>query len=120
MADFLPHTGNQTVSPSLAPKLGAPCTLQACLSSHLTKVGRLGCHQPDELLLPTLKIQNLEVRGGFKQHAAKKTGRVLHCRLVLAHEVEQSAHLPPGVVRPPACLKREGGLRSDVLFHRAR
>jgi hypothetical protein len=41
---------------------------------------------------------------------------VLNCCLVLAHQVEQSAHLPLGLLRLPAYLKgAEGSTRACAL-----
>jgi len=75
-------------------------------TQRLRKLGQLGCHQLDELLLPTLRAEDLEVPGSFTQHGLADTGHAFHCCLVVAHEVEQRAHLPFGLLRSPACLSR--------------
>jgi hypothetical protein len=47
-------------------------------------------------------------------------GVVLRCCLVLAQKVEQSAHLPRGLFRPPACLVRKEASTNACVSSRAR
>ena len=62
-------------------------------------------------------MDDLEVHTGANQQLFELIGLVLHCCLVVAHEVEQMAHLLRGLVRPPACLKRAGALKECRRFH---
>jgi len=71
------------------------------LTTHFVQCG---CHRLDEHLLTNLRIENGEVLARCPQHCCTPSGHVLHCCLVLAHQVEQSAHLPRGLLRLPACL----------------
>ena len=84
------------------------------------KLGQLGCHQLDERLLPMLRVEDLEVHAGDIQQLSKLIGLALHCCLVVAHEVEQSAHLPRGLLKPPACLNGAGGSKISGAFTRTK
>ena len=55
------------------------------------------------------RVEDLEVLAGVKKQLLAADGHGLHCCLVVAHEVEQSAHLTRGLLRPPACLDGAGG-----------
>jgi len=74
--------------------------------------GQFGCHGVDELLVPMLRIENLEVRIGIVKDNFTDTKHGVHCCLVFAQEVEQSAHVPRGLLRLPACLVRAEDSRS--------
>ena len=103
---------------SLLGQLGIPGTLlQFGLSGHFTKLGHFGCHGLDELLLSELRIENLELQAGKTQQILNCTGVLLWC-LVLAQEVEQSAYVPGGLCRPPACLDKAKTSRSAADFSR--
>ena len=87
------------------------------LFGHLTKAGHLGCHRLDELLLPKLRIENMEL-AGITQQLLKFT-EVTHGGLVLAQKVEQGAHLPRALVMLPACLQQTQSLNEcGCLFRR--
>jgi hypothetical protein len=65
------------------------------------------------------RIENLEVRNSSLQNISMETelgfqtkSMVFPCCLVLAQEVEQSAHVPRGLLRLPACLVRAEASRS--------
>ena len=80
------------------------------------QVGPLGCYRLDELSLPKLWIENLETQSGVLQQTLTLRQVGLHFCPVLAHKVEQSAHLPLGLRRFPACLEGAEGLtRARVL-----
>ena len=89
-------------------------------TQRLRKLGQLGCHQLDELLSPKLRSEALEVRDDVAHHLFVSIGQGLHCCRVVAHEVEQSAHLPLGLLRSPACLRRAEGSESAGVFTRTR
>ena len=82
--------------------------------------GQFGCHGVDELLVPMLRIENLEVRSGIAQNILTEIEHGFHCYLVLVHQVEQSAHVPRGLLRLPACLQRAQGSTGACVFSRAR
>jgi len=100
-------------------QLGIPGTLlQFGLPGHLTKVGHFGCHGLDQLLVPIPWIKNLELQAGKTQQILASMELVLHCCLVLAQKVEQSAHLPRGLLRLPACLVSAEGSKSVCVLSR--
>ena len=68
--------------------------------------GQFGCHGVDEHLVPMLRIENLEVPTGILQNNLTETEHAFRCFLVVAQKVEQSAHVPRGLLRLPACLVR--------------
>ena len=80
------------------------------------QVGQCGCHRLDELLLPNLRIENGELLARHRQQFLTWRGPLLHSCLVLAHQVEQSAHLPRGLLRLPACLQRAQGSTGACVF----
>ena len=86
---------------------------------HPAHFGQLNCHRLDELLPPNLRIENHEARARLRQHLFTPTGQVLHRSLVLAHHVEQSAHIPRGLFTIPACLKTAEGSTSVCVFSQA-
>ena len=59
----------------------------------------------DQLLIPMLRAENLEVRPGILQDTLQFTILKLFC-IDVAEKVEQSAHVPRGLLRLPACLAR--------------
>ena len=74
------------------------------------QVGLFGCHCLNELLLPALRIEDLEVHADILQHILTLSYRHslgVHCCLVPAYAAEQSAHLSRGLLEPSACLERE-------------
>ena len=75
-------------------------------------LGHFGCHRLDELL-PKPRIGNREVHAGCSHRGQTCKGHALP--IVLADKVEQSAHLPRGFWRPPACLSRAGVARASVV-----
>ena len=66
-----------------------------------------------------LRIENLEVRTGMLQKDLKEMGHGAHCCLILAQEVEQSAHVPRSLLRLPVCLVRGEDLKSVWVVSRA-
>eukprot|EP00290_Baffinella_frigidus_P059054 CAMPEP_0180355986 /NCGR_PEP_ID=MMETSP0989-20121125/9088_1 /TAXON_ID=697907 /ORGANISM="non described non described, Strain CCMP2293" /LENGTH=243 /DNA_ID=CAMNT_0022345999 /DNA_START=875 /DNA_END=1604 /DNA_ORIENTATION=+ len=54
-----------------------------------------------------------------KKNLLTNTRHVLHCCPVLAHEVEQSAHLPLGFLGPSACLVKSRTEAETVQLRRA-
>ena len=66
------------------------------------------------------RVENLEVLAGFAKQLSTLGGEVLHSCLVLAHEVEQSAHLLRGLLRLPACLNRAESSKSAGVFPQTR
>ena len=72
----------------------------------------------DQLLLPMLRIENLEVRPGILQDTLQCTQSMLRC-LVVAQKVEQSAHVLGGLLRLPVCLVRAEDSRSVLVISRA-
>jgi len=80
------------------------------LLSH-DQFGHFGCHGFDELFLPMLRVEDLEAKTGNTQHRMAMNA-FLPCWLVLAHKVQQSAHVPRGFVRLPTCLEKVDGFRS--------
>ena len=74
-------------------------------TQRLRKLGQRGCYQLDELLLPMLRVEDLEACTGSQQFSTLR-GDIFHGCLVPAQQVEQSAHLPHGLLRSPACLSR--------------
>ena len=93
--------------PSFVRALGTPRTLLSLAASGYQgrHSGQFGCHGLDELLLPKLRIENLEVLAGLLQQTLTVQQVGLHESSVLAHQVEQSAHLPLGLLKLPACLE---------------
>ena len=65
--------------------------------------GQFGCHGVDELLVPMLRVEDLEVTTGMLQKILTEK-HSFRCCLVVAQKVEQSAHVPRGLLRLPACL----------------
>ena len=100
--------------PSLANWASAPAVV-GCFCLFLLspdQFRQFGCHRVDELLVAMLWIENLEARTGLAQNNLTETEHGFHCCLVLAHEIEQSAHLTRGLLRLPACLVRAKHSRS--------
>ena len=81
--------------------------------------GQFDCHGVDELLVPMLRVENLEVKTGNAQNILTATETEIPWCLVLAQEVEQSAHVPRGFLRLPACLVRAEDSRSVCVVSRA-
>ena len=104
MSGCYPLTRNPT---PYTPTCDRPPSLGLLLT--LEKVGILDCHQRREFHLPTPRVEDVEVAEGCTQNFLAATGLVSHCCLVVAHEVEQSAHLPAGLTRSPTCLERMQG-----------
>jgi len=83
------------------------------------QTGQFDCHGLDELLLPTLRVEHLEVRAGFFEKLSALVEHAVPSQRVLAQKVEQRAHLPRGLVRPPACLARARGSIAAYVLNRA-
>ena len=79
-----------------------------------TALGECRCPGHEEIRVQ----KNLEVLRGFEKQVFAVTGLELHFRTVLAHKVEQRAHLLRGLLRPPACLSRAEGSRSASVLSR--
>jgi len=73
--------------------------------------GAFECHRLDELRLPNLWIENLERGTAVVKQYFTESLRVVHLRLVFAHAVEQSAHLPADILRLVAYLRTWGERR---------
>ena len=93
--------------------LVTPGTLSQCAEWHHparqclwhAQVGNCGCHRLDELTRSSLRIENGELPARQLQQYCTPSGLLLHPRFVRAHQVEQSTHLPHGLLRLPACLQ---------------
>ena len=72
------------------------------------QLGNFACPRLDELLVPSLRIENLEARTGSTHHFETCSRHVLHCCPVLSKQVEQSTHLPLCLFGPSAGLEWEG------------
>jgi len=59
-----------------------------------------------------LRIEDLEVTTGLLQNVLTATEHGFHCCLGVAQKVEQSANVPRGLLRLPACLVRAEDSRS--------
>jgi hypothetical protein len=84
---------------------------------YLARVDELGRHQLDELLLPTPRMENLKAQAGITEHILACSEHGWRCCLVLAHKVEQNAHVPRGPTRLSACLMSvEGSVVAGCLL----
>ena len=63
-------------------------------------------HQPHELIIPSVRIlvKDREVAEGIPQHIVSCKLLLLHACFVIAHQGDESAHVPSGLVWFPACL----------------
>ena len=66
-----------------------------------------------------LRVENLEVKTGNAQNILTATETEIPWCLVLAQKVEQSAHVPRGLLRLPACLVRAEDSRGVLVVSRA-
>ena len=92
--------------PSLANWARAPAAVGRfclCLLSP-DSFGQFGCNGVDELLVPMLRFENLEEPTGIAQNILTATEHDFACCLVVAQEVEQSAHVLRSLLRLPARL----------------
>ena len=96
----------------------------AGLAQERIHFGQFGCYGLNELLLPTLRSEDLEGLAGKFQHRLTSSyiawEHSLLCCLVLVQKGEQSAHLRRGVLRLSACLESTKGSRSAYVNTRAR
>ena len=102
-------------------QLGTPGTLLPLIvfGNQGLQFGQFGSYGIDELLLPNLSIENPEARTGSLQQMFTVHRVFLHISPVLAHQLEQSAHLPLSLPRPPACLEGAEASTRACAFTRA-
>jgi len=114
-----PYSSTPLISPPPPPehhRRDIPHSVRTLLprprSGHSGDSGLSFRHRLDELPVPSLGMQDLEVEARERQHCCTSGGHRMHRRRRLAHQVEQSTHLPRGLLRPPACLRRADGSTS--------
>ena len=61
-----------------------------------------------------LRIENLEVETGFLENIVMEAEHGFRCCLVLAQEVEQSAHVPRGLLRDSRVPGESGRVKECV------